>query len=358
MPTPGIMVSTGTLVTASGEQGIRGVQGVKGDKGDTGPEGSVEEAPQDGIVYGRWNAQWVGAVAISGDTMKGNLNLNYDYPLINLVAKGSNQTANLWFSTAGSTNPSDGDKDCLALYKMPAGADYLYINYNDSNRNTVWSGYLLDSHHKVSNAEMTAGAAVANIGYTPVNRAGDTISGRLNVGPPANEYGVCIYGDGIAGNPLWIDAKYAQTNAVNINKHCGYGPNACYNTHIFLDCPTSGGRPGISFNIPGTVIKQIVLDPQGHFHTQDGAGNLRAFITAQPNTVYNMGAGGIGFSRATGLGANSWSEAPIRVEATQYGRAGIGFWTHDWGAAFLYLSTDGKFHFITSDGLDHLITSS
>jgi hypothetical protein len=113
----------------------------------------------------------------------------------------------------------------------------------------------------VTNANLAGGVALANLGYTPVNRAGDTITGQM--------------GFNTSGNAIVIN--------------------------------------------PGTIT----------------------------------------ITHDTGLNSSSATNAPLLiVSATTGGRAGIGFWTTASGSAFLYLSTDNKFHFIDSAGTDHIITSS
>jgi hypothetical protein len=172
-PIVGDIVVAGSLITPGGQQGI---PGEKGDIGDTGPQGIIEEAPIDTKCYGRKDAAWNRVVAISGDTMTGGL------VATGFFAKGggwcgvSNQINPGWYLASGN----DYRYDAITIYKLD-GSDILKTRYHNASGVLVFDANLLDSYHKVTGANLASGAAVANIGYTPVNRAGDTITGSLTV---------------------------------------------------------------------------------------------------------------------------------------------------------------------------------
>jgi Chaperone of endosialidase len=90
-PTVGDIVVAGSLITPGGQQGI---PGEKGDIGDTGPQGIIEEAPIDGLCYGRKDAAWNRAVATSGDVMTGGLEVGGS-----LLVRGDVQVDGIFPST-------------------------------------------------------------------------------------------------------------------------------------------------------------------------------------------------------------------------------------------------------------------
>jgi Collagen triple helix repeat (20 copies)/Chaperone of endosialidase len=94
-----------------GETGAQGPQGVKGDTGATGatgpqgpqgPQGIIEEAPVNGLVYGRVSNIWSRAVSIAGDTMTGDLNLVT--PVFNDWSKRA-INSEWYFQQASATTP-------------------------------------------------------------------------------------------------------------------------------------------------------------------------------------------------------------------------------------------------------------
>jgi hypothetical protein len=77
-----------------------------------------------------------------------------------------------------------GNRPQIGFY-YPGVACSLYLEPTDITMRYIDSGgtarILLDSGHGVPAAYLQAGAAVGNIGYTPVNKAGDQMSGTLTV---------------------------------------------------------------------------------------------------------------------------------------------------------------------------------
>jgi hypothetical protein len=205
---PGTIVPKGKLASTGGIQGVPGIQGIQGIQG---PSGLIEEAPLDGKWYARSDATWVDTdlrfVKKAGDQMTGQLRV---------------QTANaslvLWDNTSNTANTPFLDFNTNAVY----GKDALRL-YKQYNENRLAAGYwdaagafigyyFLDTYHKVAGADLAAGAAVTNIGYTPVNRAGDTMTGvlRNNAGRVISQLagsqpGFCCHDPGIAAGGMMMN---------------------------------------------------------------------------------------------------------------------------------------------------------
>lgn len=92
------------------------------------------------------------------------------------------------------------------------------------------------------NARLASGAAVANLGYTPVNKAGDTMTGTLAV-PRMN----------INGAP---DGEFAENNGRYSSRH------ATFPSYLFKD--GSGGTRGeIYFGIGGSDLTLVNYQSNG-----------------------------------------------------------------------------------------------
>lgn len=79
---------------------------------------------------------------------------------------------------------TSGARAQIAFWNMPTNAVSLFLD--PSNRLGIIDaggnlGYLGDSFHKIDNSYLAAGVAQANLGYAPVNRAGDTMTGALTL---------------------------------------------------------------------------------------------------------------------------------------------------------------------------------
>lgn len=106
----------------------------------------------------------------------------------------------------------------------------------------------------VGNAQMAGGAAQANIGYTPVNRAGDTVTGNFTVNGAFNGLGqVKGYGGLFAGasGRLALGGDDSTYGRVYLDT-----ANGC-----FIHCNWNTGK--LSFYIGNTIVAS--LDSAGNF---------------------------------------------------------------------------------------------
>lgn len=124
----------------------------------------------------------------------------------------------------------------------------------------------------VTAAKMAAGAAVANIGYTPVNKAGDTVTGDLT----SNNVNISNYGlyDGFA-------TQVANGAGVGI-----LSANSTDNAYLYFGYGTSSGQQ------QGAAIGRIGGDALGLFTS----GVQRAQFDSAGNFKLNAGFGSLGLS--------------------------------------------------------------
>jgi hypothetical protein len=117
-------------------------------------------------------------------------------------------------------------------FYYPSAACSLYFEPTDLSMRYVDSGgtvrILLDSQHGVSGAELQPGAAIANIGYTPINKNSDTMPGGAQhiftsiISPASNSWefapvvvhananagyraGISFINDNYNGGFLWLN---------------------------------------------------------------------------------------------------------------------------------------------------------
>jgi hypothetical protein len=103
----------------AGPQGPQGVPGVTGPPGPTGPQGIVEDAPDDGIIYGRSDAAWVPVATEGGGGVPSDTD-----PLMDGVAAPGVLTT---YARGDHKHPSDtakADVSALAL-KAPLASPAL-----------------------------------------------------------------------------------------------------------------------------------------------------------------------------------------------------------------------------------------
>jgi microcystin-dependent protein len=96
----------------------------------------------------------------------------------------------------------------------------------------------------INGRTLAAGAGVANLGYTPVNKAGDTGVGRIE-----HDLDTVVGASGVASGGVLINMT--STNAAN-----------------------DGYYPAISFNRSGTYARTIGLSTTGRFKTVDHVGTI------------------------------------------------------------------------------------
>ncbi len=100
----------------------------------------------------------------------------------------------------------------------------ISINANGITNALLAAGTALAnlSAGSITNTYLASGTAVANIGYTPVNRAGDTITGNLAVNGTVSTGGVLVayitnQSLGSNGYRKWSDGRIEQWGSVNIS---------------------------------------------------------------------------------------------------------------------------------------------
>jgi hypothetical protein len=174
------------------------------------------------------------------------------YPVTGPIAIQMNAglAANSW-SLAGLRleSPAGGGYRPQIGFYYPGYAASLYFEPTDQSMRFIDSGgkvrILLDSQHGVSGAELQAGAAVANIGYTPLNKGSDTMVG-----------GAQLTVTGIVG---------AASNSWE------YAP-----FRVFTDLTANGGyRAGIGFINYGANAAYLWLNTDGRLYLTDQGGNTR-----------------------------------------------------------------------------------
>lgn len=132
--------------------------------------------------------------------------------------------------SGGGSRPQIGfyyPGEAISFYFEPADWTMRYIDSGGNVR------VLLDSQHGVSGAELQGGAAVANIGYQPVNKGGDTMSGGLKI---TSDYGT-------TGGQLYIQAiGGSQVAGITMVSRAGYSFSfwAEDNGHVYLLCNNDG----------------------------------------------------------------------------------------------------------------------
>ena len=188
----------------------------------------------------------------------------------------------------------------------------------------------------ITNANLAAGVAVANLGYTPVNKAGD-----------------------------------GMTNAqLAISRDIGIGAGTWNAAPLLIQTVTAGGnRPSIGFSLTGVGAVGLYLDLSPTcFRFVDNGGTSYTLCDSLNDFNYNNFGKTFWISNSSvlkldsniGLAAGSWSGAKLLIQSVNTNtRPGIGFNASGFGtAAFLYYDSDNKFKFVDNTGAVHAITSS
>jgi hypothetical protein len=117
--------------------------------------------------------------------------------------------------------------EAVSLYFEPADWTMRYIDSGGNVR------VLLDSQHGVSGSQLQGGAAVANIGYTPVNKGGDTMSGGLRITSDYNATQGQLHIQATGGSPV---------AGITLVSRGGYSFSfwAEDNGHVYLLCNNDG----------------------------------------------------------------------------------------------------------------------
>lgn len=198
----------------------------------------------------------------------------------------------------------------------------------------------------VTNAKMAVGAAVANIGYTPVNKAGDTMSGNLKVQVFGNATSSVQYGNGLEAK---MGAYAAETNVelpspsvmFKIRARAGavdtLGLTATYSSTErdgllvdYLGRVSQPNQPVFGGKFSGSTVQAGSINPikydtvyanQGsHYSTSTGlftvpvAGVYLAIVQSLNNNIGGYYA--MQLTMGSGVAANSWSVTDNNVTPT------------------------------------------
>jgi hypothetical protein len=108
------------------------------------------------------------------------------------------------------------------------------------------------------NARLASGAAVANLGYTPVNKAGDTMTGRLTLNVSGNSETIQINTDGSFGGIAFNSGTnttffgHAESSGhFNVNAQAG---DACVRGNNGVSISASAGSYGMRIDSSGRVL--------------------------------------------------------------------------------------------------------
>lgn len=200
----------------------------------------------------------------------------------------------------------------------------------------------------ITNANLASGVAVANLGYTPVNKAGDTMT------PNALLITSCNLG---GDNTASVNASLRVDSSVS-GGFAGIGINSTSSFGFAFGAYSSPA--GIWVATTANVFKRwadtngTLLYAAHEYTPLNKAGDT---LTGNLNMAFNR----LLISSNTGLGSTSYSISPLEITNAGGGsgaRPGIGFEISGVTGAYLYYDTDNKFKFIDNGGAVHVITSS
>jgi hypothetical protein len=207
------------------------------------------------------------------------------------------------------------------------------------------------------------GAVATNLGYVPLNKAGDVATGQIAVqmtGPTvsANMYqnahllaqtsGVgagyptiglaCLSGGSNAGAvALWYQGAHSE-----IQLQYGDGTAA----HLLTSLSSISGNQMTSGSIPASALASgAAVANLGFTPVNGNAGG-----------TYNL-TGPVSFQTNAGLSASSWSVAPLRVSSPGGGgyRPQIGFYYPGYACSLYFEPTDQSMRFIDSSGIARIL---
>lgn len=143
--------------------------------------------------------------------------------------------------------------------------------------NSVTTAKITDAN--VTSGKLASGAAVSNIGYTPVNKAGDTMTGKLTV--QSSAYGLKLDGTGRS------DIELVHTNAgTDLKRRIIRSIDGEFRVGLENDASSSYAN---HLNIDGSG--RVTTPNQPAFHVRV---NSAAYITTSPipftNAVFNTGS--------------------------------------------------------------------
>jgi hypothetical protein len=292
----------------------------------------------------------------AGDVATGQIAINMIGPNIssNMYQKAhllaeTNGTGAGYPTIALACLSAGANSGSVAMWYQGAHGD-IQLQYGDGT-----AARLLSSISVVSGGQLTpgsipasalaSGAALANLGFTPVN--------------------------GSSGG------AYNLSGAISFQYNYGLAANSWAFAPIRVECPGGGGfRPQIGFYYPGVAASLYFEPVDQSMRFIDSGGNIRTLIDTGhgPGNIFNtLGyqplnpsggtmSGQLVAAFSTGVGPNSWASAPILIASSHNVnptvRAGIGFNNQGLNAIYLYLDTDGKLRFMDNVGGVHLISST
>ncbi len=361
---------------------------------------------------------------IGGGALSASLTLN----LVNDVALPGN---NKYYATNGSgirgwlADPYLAGGMSVATYAAgaPAGAVNVAVLANTVGAGAVSAGGLATgavtadalAAGAVGAVALATGAVAGSLGYTPVSRVGDIMTGSLQV----NKTGAAIntstwqnahlllqtsgngsgfpalgFGLGIGGTTPFGAAMYYTGGHTEFQLEYSDGVTAAMLTSLSVlqgsklaaASVTSGQLAALSVSsvqlgtgavttakIAAGAVGSAQIGVGAVANVNLGASSVGAvnlafgaaasnigFPLINPLSTTNNVSGAIHFLLPVGLNSSAFRLAPITISnnANPSGRAGIGFVNENVVGVFLYLGNDGKFHFIDDVGTDHLISSS
>lgn len=248
----------------------------------------------------------------------------------------------------------------LGWYAASTGAGDMSQSVYDKNHDGIVDIAAAVSAQGVTAAMLAPGVVVSNLGYTPVNKAGDTMSGPL-----------VVQADG----PNIYPNMYQQAQVLAQVSPTGAG----YPTIALSRQASGGGAVAIWYNsghqdlnleyadgTTATLLSNLSKISGSQLINASVPASALASGAAQTNLGYRpvnwngdtMSGGIFAFQREVGIGASSWSSSPIRIQTSLNGtRPQISFWDQYLGYAdVLYLeSTDKTLRHEGSDGVNRII---
>jgi len=252
----------------------------------------------------------------------------------------------------------------LGWYPASVGAGDMTMAVYDRNFNGIVDKAEAVQPNGVNNAaiqpgavtadKLALGAAATNLGFEPVNKTGDVMSGQL---------AVLMSGPNVNANMYQNAHLFAEVTPT------GTG----YPTIGLARLAPGGGSVAIWYNsghsdlnlqyADGTaayLLSSISSIPGSQLAAKSIMASALAAGVAQANLGFRpvnwngdqmTNTGIFAWQKEAGLGSASWSVAPIRVQASTSGaRAQIAFWNIPVGALSLYLENDFSMRTVDSGG--------
>ena len=202
-----------------------------------------------------------------------------------------------------STAPPTGTANIEVAYSTP-------LAIGTPSDGTVTNAKL--AANAVDNSKMAAGAAVANIGYTPVNKAGDTMTGEL----------VVTSLKGVAGNKLQLrsgDSSYGVSlqniSGIDLLAVDASGRVTTPYQPAFFSRYTSPANPAVSATGSVLLFNDVVYNNGSAYNSANGR------FTAPVSGIYFVG---VAIGR-TGLSPQAHVQANLRRNGSLYSFTQIEF---------------------------------